>query len=83
MNSRPTTDRAEVQAAYRWSLSQAAARSLEQEDDWDRQSSWHNVRFVEKSTGRAWVIYMADHAWPAEVRVAALVARTGGGPIPQ
>ena len=69
MNVRDTRDRQEVLEVYRWSVAQAGLGLLEQLPNWDSASTWHNSLFRDSSTGRQWVVYLADHAWPGEVRL--------------
>jgi hypothetical protein len=66
MDVRNTKQRQEVLEIYRWSLAQT---EFEQIPNWDATSTWHNSLFRDSATGKQWVVYLADQAWPGEVRV--------------
>jgi len=69
MDIRNTEERPEVLEIYRWSVVQAELGLAEQLSNWDTDSTWHNSLFRELATGRQWVVYLADQAWPGEVRL--------------
>ena len=69
MEIRNSRDRKVVAEVYRWSRAGAISGSIEERQNWDRSSSWHNSLFRDLDTGRQWVVYLADQAWPGEVRL--------------
>ena len=69
MDVRNTKQRQEVQEIYRWSVTQAGLGQLEQIPDWDTASTSHNSLFRDVATGKQWVVYLSDQAWPGEVRL--------------
>jgi hypothetical protein len=69
MDIRNTKQRHEVLEIYRWSVAQAERGLAEQLSNWDTDSTWHNSLFRELATGKQWVVYLADQAWPGEVRL--------------
>ena len=69
MEARNTKQRQEVLEIYRWSLAQAELGAIEQLPNWDAASTWHNSLFRDLSNGKQWVVYLADQAWPGEVRL--------------
>jgi hypothetical protein len=69
MDIRNTSKRQDVTDVYRWSLAQADRGLVEQVPNWDAASTWHNSLFRELATGRQWVVYLPDQAWPGEVRL--------------
>lgn len=71
MNVLNTQRRQEVLEIYRWSVAQVASGAVEEVAGWDCASSWHNSLFREQASGRQWVVYLPDHAWPGEVRLLA------------
>jgi hypothetical protein len=64
-----TKQRDEVLEVYRWSVGQAHLNHLEQVANWDGDSPWQNSLFRDLTTGKQWVVYLADQAWPGEVRL--------------
>ena len=69
MDVRNTTKWQEVVDVYRWSLDQTQRGLVEHLPNWDATSTWHNSLFRELATGRQWAVYLADQAWPGEVRL--------------
>lgn len=69
MDVRSTRDRAEVRRIYQWSVAQVGLGFVEQVPNWDRASTWHNSLFRNLATGKQWVVYLDDQAWPGEVRL--------------
>ena len=69
MDIRNTKQRQEVLDTYRWSVAQAEKGQIEQLPNWDTASTWHNSFFRDLGTGQQWVVYLADQAWPGEVRL--------------
>jgi hypothetical protein len=66
---RGTRDRAEVEHVLLKSLELVRLGLAEKEDDWEPGSIWYNTKFTHVASGAEWVVYLADHAWPGEVRV--------------
>jgi hypothetical protein len=64
-----TKQRQEVSDIYRWSIDQARQGLLQQIPNWDTGSTWHNALFRDLASGKQWVVYLADQAWPGEVRL--------------
>ena len=69
MEVRNTKQRDEVLEVYRWSVGQAHLSHLEQVAKWDSDSPWQNSLFRDLTSGKQWVVYLADQAWPGEVRL--------------
>lgn len=69
MEVRNTKMRDEVLEVYWWSVGQAHLEHLEQVANWDRDSPWQNSLFRDLTSGKQWVVYLADQAWPGEVRL--------------
>src|SRR5262245_7942061 len=66
---RNTRERAEVLKIYQWSIAQVAIGLVGEVQNWDRGSTWHNSLFRDLETGKQWAVYLADQAWPGEVRL--------------
>jgi hypothetical protein len=66
---RSTNDRAEVEHVRLLSLELVRLSLVQYQDDWEPRSPWHNTKFTHIASGAEWVVYLADHAWPGEVRV--------------
>ncbi len=69
MNIESTRDRAKVESLRKHSISLVIQGLVEEHRNWDAKSPWHNSKYVEKATGKQWVIYLPDHAWSGEVKV--------------
>ena len=69
MEIRNTRDRRDVLEIYRWSIAQSLRGDCQQVPHWDAGSPWHNTLFHHRASGKQWVVYLADQAWPGEVRL--------------
>lgn len=69
MRAQDTKNRRKVEEIRKWSLALVQEGKAEEFLNWDKDSTWHNSRFKDLASGQEWVIYLADHAWPGEVRV--------------
>ncbi|MFT6910513.1 MAG: hypothetical protein ACJAS1_007242 [Oleiphilaceae bacterium] len=64
-----TRNRQKVEAIYKWSMQLTQEGVIEETKTWESKSPWHNSKFFHKETGQQWVLYLADHAWPGEVKL--------------
>ncbi|MFO0820822.1 MAG: hypothetical protein U1A77_22935 [Pirellulales bacterium] len=66
---RNTRNRSLVDAIHRLSISGVNDFQIEEELNADATSPWHNTRFTHLATGLQWMVYLADQAFPGEVRI--------------
>ena len=62
-------DREQVAETHEFSRGGVSSEELVEDVDWDAESPWLNSRFTHLETGKRWIVYLADQAWPSEVRV--------------
>lgn len=64
-----TKNRDQVAHFWKCSISLVTEGKAEEVKNWDSNSPWHNSKFRDLSTNVEWVVYLADQAWPGEVRI--------------
>jgi hypothetical protein len=64
-----TKDRKKVELIRKLSIQLVNEGKATEIKNWESPSPWHNSKFTETSTGKAWVIYLPDQAWDGEVKV--------------
>jgi hypothetical protein len=69
MKVQDTKDRRKVEAIKKHSLALVREGKAEEVLNWDKESTWHNSKFKNLESGQEWVVYLADHAWPGEVKI--------------
>lgn len=72
-----TKERKIVNQTYKWSIEAVNEGTVEEIKNWDKGSPFHNSKFRDLNTGKEWLIYQPDQAWPGEVRFvsSSIVAR--------
>jgi len=72
-----TKERKIVIQAYEWSIEAVNNGTVEEIKNWDQKSPFHNSKFRDLNTGKEWIIYLPDQAWPGEIKLVStsIVAR--------
>ena len=64
-----TKDRKRVEVIRQFSIELVKSHKATVVNNWDPRSTWHNSKYLEVNTGREWVVYLSDQAWPGGIKV--------------